>query len=76
VNVYGGVTWFGADGFARLLRWSFLLDAVELRRRLHDDRAAFRAAVGSACELVLGLVRAAGESGYRVDRLVERASVD
>ncbi len=70
VNQYGGVTWFDRDGFGRLVRWSFLLDVVELRLILPADEA-FRAAVAAAFDVAVGLDRASGESGYQVARLMD-----
>ncbi|MGO9180454.1 MAG: alpha-amylase family glycosyl hydrolase [Candidatus Limnocylindrales bacterium] len=72
VNTYGGVTWFDRDGFARLVRWSFLLDAVELRVLLPSD-AGFRAAATAAARVAGDLDRASRESGYQVDRLLALA---
>ena len=69
VNTYGGVTWFDRDGFDRLVRWAFLLAAVELRSQLPDDRA-FRSAVGRAGVLAERLAEASAGSDYQVERLL------
>ena len=73
VNQYGGVTWFDREGFVRLVRWSFLLQVVELRLRASSD-LAFRGSVARALGLALNLDRAREASGYQVDRL--RATVE
>ncbi len=70
VNQYGGTTWFDRDAFDRLVRWSFLLQLVELRLRLTSD-GSFRGAAVRAFELARELDRASDESGYQVDRLLE-----
>jgi glycosidase len=69
VNQYGGVTWFDRDAFRRLVRWSFLLQTVELRLRLADERD-FRAATVRAFDLAFELDRDGDASGYRVDGLL------
>jgi hypothetical protein len=69
INTYGGVTWFDRDGFARLVRWSFLLGVVELRRTAAGD--ALEAAVARAHVVALGLAAAGETSGYQVERLIE-----
>jgi glycosidase len=69
VNQYGGVTWFDRDAFARLVRWSFLLEAVELRHRL--GASASRPAVARAYDLALEIEAASDASGYQVDRLLQ-----
>ncbi len=74
VNQYGGVTWFDREAFGRLVRWSFLLDVVELRLLLPADES-FRAAAAAAFDVAVGLDRVSGESGYRVARLMELVAV-
>ena len=61
VHDYGGVTWFGRDGFRSLGRALVVAGLLGTRSKAVSARAA---------ELAAALARAEDRSGYRVDRLL------
>ena len=72
VNRYDGVLWFNKEAFDRMLRWMFLLAAVEMTAE-PLTKAEFGKRIVTVYEILEKLRQAEQESGYQVDKLLAAA---
>jgi hypothetical protein len=74
LNRYQGILWFNREAFERMARYLFLVAAVNLRasRGLSEQDKTNR--IATFFEAIERLLKAADQSGYQVDRLLNEVA--